>query len=223
MPNRVIADAALGLILAAAGCGPAPAPLPPPAPAAEPGPAAASPAPAPASTGDAPEISRSVGAEGGVVVLWPRIVRSRADTEPGTDAETRAIGASLQKHAQELVAKTLPGRPIDVRPEPERVCPRAGCKATTIGMVLSRVKSACAVVALVTPPGPTAGRLVPWGGRIKVHQQSVAFREPPEKQIGVEDYVPCAELLAGLAAKDADVPPAIKGAPGAKSKPRRRV
>jgi len=181
-------------------------------------PASAAPAPAPqgapaqpSGEADAPEISRSVGAEGGIVLLWPRIVGERSrGAQP--DAETRALAGRLQARLGELVGRALPNRPVDVRPEPERVCPRGGCKGASVGVLLARAGSGgCAAVALVSGPGPTAARLVPWIGRIELTANVVPFRAPPESAIEVQDYVRCAKLLDDRS-RDADVEKAIAGA-----------
>jgi hypothetical protein len=169
----------------------------------------------PSGAGDAPEISRSVGAEGGVVVLWPRIVRTKGNAGP-IDDETRDIAAKLQKRIEAVAQKALPGAPTDVRPEPERVCPRQGCKGISVGVLLTRAQGACAAMALVSAPGPSPAKIVPWAGRINVQQDTVAFRDPPETQVRVEDYVPCAKLLDDLGSREGDVAAAIRAVAPAK-------
>lgn len=68
-----------------------------------------------ALAGDDPRISRSQGAEGGVVVLHPRVI-------PATeDPAILAIAADVEAHTEALVRKALPGVEVDVRPAPERV------------------------------------------------------------------------------------------------------
>src|SRR5258708_37593206 len=114
------------------------------------------------SSGDAPEIRRSVGVDGGVVVLWPRI--------PGSakDPDARQIAAKIQKRLAAIVQRALPGRPIDVRPEPERVCRRSGCAALAVGAVLSKEGGGCAVTATVSAPGASPARLLAWVGIIQL-------------------------------------------------------
>ena len=68
-----------------------------------------------------PEISRSGGVTGGVVLLWPRVIPRSEDPQTDQDA------AFVQGQLRAAIARALPGRPVDVRPNPERVCPRAGC------------------------------------------------------------------------------------------------
>jgi hypothetical protein len=161
-------------------------------------------------TKDAPEISRSVGKEGGVVVFWPRVV-PRTDDPAIHDA-----AAGLQKKLTELVAKALPKRERDVRPEPERVCPKTGCAAMTVGVVLTSKDKGCVAVALVAKPGTEASKLVPWAGTVELRGEEAAFRAAPESFITVTDMVPCAKLLDSLAKGDAAVVKAIKDAAGAK-------
>src|SRR5262249_26564909 len=83
---------------------------------------------------DAPEISRSAGVSGGVVVLWPRVPRDSGATSEGN----RKMAAGIQRRLTAIVQRALPGRSVDVRPEPERVCPRSGCTALAVGAVLLR-------------------------------------------------------------------------------------
>jgi hypothetical protein len=157
--------------------------------------------------GDAPEISRSVGSENGIVVLWPRIVLSRSGpTKP--DDETRAIAGRLQSRLAEIVRKGAGGKTVEVRPEPERVCPRSGCKAVSVGLVLARAGKGCAAAALISGPGTVPARVVPWLGGVTANQTSVPFRQPPEGAIDVRDYLTCAGVADAKGADD-DVAKAI--------------
>jgi len=154
---------------------------------------------------DAPQISRSVGEPGGVVVLWPRVL-------PATDApEIRAAATRVQQSLQQLVASELAGRPVDVRPEPERVCPQAGCKAASVGALLVHAGQACAVVGWVSQPGRSPARLVPWAGKIRLKQPTVPFRDYPESYVTILDFQPCAELEVAMASGQGAVGAAIRG------------
>jgi hypothetical protein len=127
----------------------------------------------------------------------------------------RAIAANVQTRLRAVVERTLPGRTVDVRPEPERVCPRAGCNAMTVGFSLYHSNSgACSVVALVSGAGASPARLIPWAGRVQLREETVPFREPPEGRILVEDAVPCAGLNEALTAGEAAVAEAIRTAAG---------
>ncbi len=177
------------------------------------------PAPTPAATtesggsGDAKEISRSVGAVGGAVVLWPRIVLPRGAGKP--DAQTRALAERAQARLASIAQKVLGSGSVDTRPEPERVCPKAGCKAASLGVLFTRAGNGCAVLALVSGPGASPQRLVQWSpGEIQMRQASVPFREPPESVIGVKDYASCAKLPDALAEHDGEVEAAIRSAVG---------
>jgi hypothetical protein len=173
--------------------------------------------PASSSTsGDAPEISRSLGVEGGAVVLWPRIVLPRSGP-PKPDVSMRALGADVQRRLAMLVQRAAPGHPVDVRPEPERVCPRAGCTGVSVGALLTRAGNGCAAVALVSLPGVSPARLVPWAGQIRLSAETAPFREPPERAVAVTDYVQCHALLDALNAQDAEVQAAIGRAFGGQS------
>jgi len=179
---------------------------PGPAPAAQPG--AAQPAGQTGQTGQTaantnpllaePEtteekhISRSVGEPGGLLIFWPRII-PRDIVE-----QNHELAAALQRHTRTVVQRNLPGRSLDVRPEPERVCPQGGCKAPSIGILLSREQQGCLVLALISKPGESPTKIVPWAGDVRLKSDIVPFREYPEGQITVADYVPCTALLSTM-------------------------
>jgi hypothetical protein len=156
------------------------------------------------SSGDAPEISRSVGVDGGIVILWPRV----------KDPSLAPVAAQIQQRLADLAGRALPGRAVDVRPAPERVCPRTGCKAISIGAGILQNGDACAVIALVSASGPSDQTIVPWVGDMILKSPVAAFREPPESQVQVKDYAKCTTLVDGLAARENDVEAAIKLAAG---------
>lgn len=141
---------------------------------------------------DAPEISRSVGEEGGVVVFWPRVI-------PRTqDAAMRETAAAIQSRLRSMAEQGAPGKPLDVRPEPERVCGQEGCLAMTVGAALLEVSGGCVVVGLVAAPGTAPTKIVPWVGEVKLATNEVPFREPPESQVTIVDAIPCAEVAVAL-------------------------
>lgn len=201
------------------GSRPVEEPEPPPKPAPivarpQPTPTApvATPAPDPQS-GDAPEISRSVGAEGGAVILWPRVVVPRSAGKP--DADAMAIAGQVQTRLASIAERVLGGRLVDVRPEPERVCPKQGCKAASLGVLFTKANSGCAVVALVSAPGASPARLVTWSpGEVQLKQATVPFRSPPEAVIAVKDYAACDKLPETLSAHDAEIEAAIRSVTG---------
>lgn len=206
------------LLVALTGCGPTPRseipepvstspPLPAPASLAPPPPPVpVQPPPPAAGSNDAPEISRSVGVEGGVVVFWPRVIPRSDDVGP--------VAGELRKQLEAVVGEALPGRAVDVRPEPERVCPRTGCAAMTVGVLLAHNAGGCAAVALVSGPGKSETRLVPWAGKVELKAVTVPFRDHPESQVTVRDMVPCTELVASLAARRGEVVEAIRATGG---------
>lgn len=158
-----------------------------------------------ALAGDAPEISRSVGKKGGVVVLWPRVTPS--------GAVDHAQAARVQQ-ALTTVAQAA-GYEVDVRPEPERVCPReTGCKGVALGAVISAAEGGCVVVATVSAPGQSAATLVPWVGQVRLKAAASAFREPPESQVVITDYARCADLDLALGGDTANITSALKAAGG---------
>lgn len=155
---------------------------------------------------DAPEISRSAGEKGGVVVLWPRVI-------PATD-DPAVLGqaAALQARLKAVVELEAPGVTVDLRPAPERVCPRAGCKAVAVGAVLHHREGGCVAVATVSDPGPSVAALVPWGGLVELKQPTTPFRDPPENALVVKDFAACADLGAATAPRDEAVRAAVRAA-----------
>ncbi len=149
------------------------------------------------SAHDDPHISRSVGREGGLIVFWPRVI-------PKSEApELRALAAELQARLVAIGHKKF--AEVDVRPEPERVCPRVGCKASTLGVLLTHRDGGCTAVALWSRPGASPTHLVPWAGTVKLKAEEVPFRDYPESQLIIVDAVPCNDLLAALATNEAKV------------------
>ncbi len=135
-------------------------------------------------------VSRSRGKPDGIVVLWPRVVPETSDES------IQKLARSLQRRLASIAATVVPERRlIDVRPASERVCPAyRGCKAPSVGLVLGHQDGGCAVVALVSAPGESPQRLVPWAGDFNFEEGAVPFRSPPEDAITVTELVPCALL-----------------------------
>lgn len=154
---------------------------------------------------DPPEISRSRGTKGGIVVLWPRI------WPHGDDAATRDVTVKVQQRLDALAKRAAGNRSIDVRPEPERSCPKEGCEATSVSAVIVVRDKACAAVAVVAGPGTSAGHILPWAGKVELTKETVAFRDAPEEQVKVKDYVPCATLLDGREDNEAAIARYITG------------
>ena len=155
----------------------------------------AAPAPQVRTTGeaeDAPEISRSAGEEGGIILFWPRVIEQRPA------GSSRELAAAVQQLLRDMVTRAFPGRPIDVRPEPERVCPQGGCRAMGVGALLLREQNGCAVIALLSRPGTSPTTMIRWAGRIRMPGRAVPFREPPESYITVTDFTPCPDLIREL-------------------------
>jgi hypothetical protein len=214
MPNRFIF--ALSLVAATSACSPSESEQKAPDYPQGAVPLAEKPTPAQSdrggdmSAGDAPEISRSVGVASGVVVLWPRIVLTRQGLGKPDDA-TRELARSLQARMADLVRSAAPGKNVDVRPEPERVCPRSGCTAASIGVLFAKAGDGCAAVALVSSPGQSPAKLVPWLGAARLTTDTVPFRQQAEEAVRVTDFSRCS-AIAGEKDHDADVQNAIKAA-----------
>ncbi|MCC7538377.1 MAG: hypothetical protein IT379_19290 [Deltaproteobacteria bacterium] len=144
-------------------------------------------------------VSSSGGPEGGVVILWPRLV-------PAESADAlREPATQVQARLRAIVERALPGRQIEVRPEPERACPQAGCTAVAISAVLFRRDNGCVAAATGSRPGRSPTRIVAWAGEMTLRQSEVGFREPPESQIRATDMVPCDRLLDELSQGDTNV------------------
>lgn len=140
---------------------------------------------------DAPEISRSTGEAGGVVVLWPRILPK------SEDPKVLELATRVQARLERIAGKASSN--VDRRPSPERVCPKGeGCRAASLGAVLATKGGGCAVVALIGPPGVKPVQLVPLSGTVKLDAETSPFREPPENLVVVQEFVPCDKLLADL-------------------------
>ncbi len=142
---------------------------------------------------DSPEIAKGRGEKGGYVVLWPRVV-PRSD-----DPQTQEIASLLQARLTAMANRAAPGAPVDVRPSPERACPRdGGCVATSLGAVLSRKGDACAAAVTIGSPGTSPVRVFGWAGTVEVKAESSAFRDPPENLLVVKEWAKCDALLASL-------------------------
>jgi len=154
------------------------------------------------------EISHSKGVAGGVVVLWPRII-------PASIAEENTqLAAQLQAKVKSVVERALPGRPIDLRPKPERVCPKAGCDAISINVLFTRTSSACMALAIINAPGTSPTKLMPWGGTVELKSDTIQFRDMPENFVKIKDYVPCDQLVASMAEADQFIEAALRAAAG---------
>jgi hypothetical protein len=150
---------------------------------------------------DDSRVSRSAGEEGGVVVLWPRVMGL-----PGPEAQ------ALQAHLVEVAQRVFPDRPLDVRPDPERVCPRGGCLGVSIGALLVTQNETCAVVAVVSAPGEGDLTLLRWAGRLTVRDRNVPFREPPESHITLQEATLCQDMAAELRENDPAIEEALRAA-----------
>ncbi len=181
---------------------------PPSAPTPAQKPATPPPPATPAPANRAPTTTKTISTEGGdangVVVLWPRVIPS------ATADKMDPVAVSAQARMSGLVAQTLPGRPITLRPKPERVCPQGGCAGLSIGLVLAHVENGCAAAALIGGPGRTARRIIPWAGRIELKAMQVEFRGQPESLLSLKELVPCDDLVRVMGERDAAVAEALK-------------
>lgn len=161
----------------------------------------------------APEISHSKGQAGGIVVLFPRVI-------PGAELEANAaLATQVQAKVREVAARALPGRAIDVRPKPERVCPKAGCDAMSINVLFNKNSNSCVAIALINAPGTSPTKLIPWGGLVELKSDTIQFRDMPENFVKIKDYVPCDQLVASMAQQDSFIEAAIRAAAGGAASP----
>ena len=142
--------------------------------------------------GDGPEISHSRGKKDGVVVLAPRIVPSTPDRTVDGQA------ADLQRRVAEAAIAAYGAPYVDIRPSPERVCPTAGCRSVSIGIMVGHQGGGCVALAIVGPPGAVDQTLVPLAGRFEMAGDVLPFRAAPESKVIVREFVPCAELGQAL-------------------------
>ena len=141
---------------------------------------------------DSPEVSRRAGWSGQVVILWTR-------TSPlPTDPIVMSLERGLQQRLEDIVANVAPEAPQNVRPEPERVCRKKGCRTVSVAATLMHQDDGCAAVAVITGAGPTQSAVVPWGGAIELSDEMLPFRSPPEELVTVNDFVPCTRFLENL-------------------------
>lgn len=160
-----------------------------------------------------PEISHSKGVSGGVVVLWPRII-------PAAIAEENTqLAAQVQAKVRQVVERALPGRPIDMRPKPERVCPKAGCDGVSVNVLFTRNSNACAAIAIINAPGTSPTKLMPWGGSVELKSDTIQFRDMPENFVKIKDYTPCDQLVASMAEADQFIEAAIRAAASSAAPP----
>lgn len=188
-------------------------PTPPPVPAAPPAvvvtksevaQTAEKPPPPPVKIVQDERVSTSRGQEGGIVVLFPRMV-------PGSDsAIIRPTAQLVQGRLMGQLRAAYPGKPVDVRPAPQRVCPLAGCKGLAVGAMIAHRSGGCAVVATVGPPGTIPRTLIPWVGDVKLKSSEFPFREPPENYVTIKDMVPCDKVIDRLAERQDEVIQTIK-------------
>ena len=147
---------------------------------------------------DAPEISRSLGKSGGFLVLWPRVAPKTGDPA------AQALAVRLQHRLDSLLGDIDAGAPSDVRPEPEKVCPKTGCAAVAVGVVVTMKGESCAAAVTVAKPGQSPTRIIPWIGKIELKRPITPFREPPEGDIKVSDFASCKKVIELL---DQNAPP----------------
>ena len=157
--------------------------------------------------GDDRRVSRSRGSAGGIVLLWPRIVPSERSSE------LAEVAGALQSALFQAIRRRRPGRAIDIRPAPQRVCPQAGCVASSVGVLLVSSRGGCAAVVQTARPGRGAVTQTPWAGRVKLRHPTVPFRSPPESFVRIHDFVPCGRLVDALDGRLGQVERAIAALP----------
>lgn len=144
-------------------------------------------------------ISTSAGTPDSVVVLWPRVIPRKYD--PKLDHVVKAIQTRLHS----VVSRALPGKPVDRRPSPQRVCPQRGCDGVTAGVLVAHADGGCAVLVFTAEPGSTGPRtLIPWAGGVTLKGNQFDFRSPPESLVQVQDFAKCESLLTDDNAFDDD-------------------
>ena len=90
------------------------------------------------------------------------------------------------------------------------MCPRGGCNAPSLGVLLVTQDGSCATVAIIGRPRDGNLTLIPWTGSLDVTDRNVPFREPPESHVVLHDRTACADLASELGAHEADVEAALR-------------
>jgi hypothetical protein len=92
------------------------------------------------------------------------------------------------------------------------VCPRSGCAAVSLGVVVSVKGEACAAAALVSRPGPSPTQIVPWIGKIELKRPQTPFREPPESDMRITEFAICKKVFEEMDRGAVGDEPAVKKA-----------
>jgi len=121
---------------------------------------------------------------------------------------------AVQKRLRQIAERVDANAPIDVRPAPQRTCPKKGCAGVAVGALVLWSGNGCAILALVSPPGQEPTSIIPWSGKVQLKKQSVGFRSPPEDQVTTEDMVPCDTITETLDELEPEVEKAIRAAKG---------
>jgi hypothetical protein len=125
--------------------------------------------------------------------------------------QTKDLAQRLQQRVRDLAAQAAPGRAIDVRPEPERSCPRPnGCDAPTVSVLFLAEGGACAALVVVSKPGASTQQIVPWIGQVRIKRDNVPFREPTESAVTVDDFASCTNMSESFGEHEAEIVAAIK-------------
>ena len=134
-------------------------------------------------------VSESRGRNGGVVIFWPRVIPATLDNE------VSSLAAELQSKLIDVATRATPLAHRDIRPSPERVCPRdRGCKAVSLGVLIGQQDGGCVAVAVLGPPGVADLELIPLAGVVELASTQVPFRSPPEDVVTIREFVPCSTL-----------------------------
>ena len=114
-----------------------------------------------------------------------------------------ALGVGVAYYGANALVSTLSvgstALPLDVRPDPERVCPRDGCLGPSLGALLVTQNGTCAAVAVVGNPGRGEHALIRWSGRLTVRDRVIPYRDPPESHVTLQEATPCEGMGAELA------------------------
>jgi hypothetical protein len=152
---------------------------------------------------DPPNIARSKGHRGGLIVLWPRVVPASAA------AANHEVVAKVQERLVLLAKRVAGARHIDMRPEPETTCPPDGCDASSISALVYAGDGACALVALIGGPKKAPVNVMQWVGREDIASPTAGFGDAPESLVKVKQFVGCDELLKGHDNEDSALARAI--------------
>ena len=152
-----------------------------------------------------PEVTKELGHQGGMIVLWPRV---SAGADP---ARAHDVAARVHQRLEMLARRAGGARHVEVRPEPEVTCPKAGCIAMIVSAYVVVKGDQCGVVAYAADVNSAPAHLLPWSGKFALKAETFPSNESPAALVGQAELVPCDQLLEGKANEEATIARTLVG------------